>query len=184
MDLIPDSTFFICFFDDLNGIIDTNTLDNYFSVFTTNFNVIIPSLVNKEITQTYYDAYNKYSSGFSIIPIEDISLNNGYLLELLRPLVGKGELEVITLAKYYQERGLDNFIFILDDNEARTKINLYFQELKNHLKGTVGLVMFCCLDMRLLNKNESLHLLYSIKNSKFYVALNIIENVIHTIETN
>jgi predicted nucleic acid-binding protein len=183
MDIIPDSTFFICFFDDLNGIIDPNTLDSYFSVFTTNFDIKIPSLVNEEITRTNYDLYNKHSSSFNVVATDNLSLNDSYLLELLRPLVGKGEFEVITFAKYYQECGLDNFIFILDDNQARSKINSYFHELKGHLKGTVGLVMFCCLDMCILDKNESLKLLYSIKNSKFYVASNIIENVIYTIET-
>lgn len=182
MNLIPDSSFFICFFDDLDELMDTSTLNTYFSVFSANFNIKITPLVNEEITKCKSDLYKKHSSKFNIIDRDDFFLYDGHLLELLRPLVGRGEFEVISLAKYYQENGLNDFTFILDDNEARLKIKRYFQELDGYLKGTVGIIMFCCLDMELFNKKESIHILNCINNSKFYVDPNIIENVINTIK--
>jgi predicted nucleic acid-binding protein len=183
MDLIPDSSFFICFFDDLSEFIDNNKLDSYFSVFSFNFDIQVTGLVNREITKTDYPIYNNHHSKFNVVNLDNLLLNDGYLLELLRPIVGRGEYEVISLAKQYHEHESDDFIFILDDNQARTRISSYLPELNKYLKGTVGLVMFCCLDLELFNKDSSIHILNCINDSKFFVDSNIIENVIQTIQS-
>lgn len=106
---------------------------------------------------------------------------SGLPIELLRPLLGRGEREVITCAYIHFQRGNRTFLFILDDGVARDLVKRILPGLTEHLKGTVGFIGFCA-GRKILEKDEAIHLITVIGMSRFRVDRSTIAMVIADIE--
>lgn len=178
MDLIPDSSFFICFFEDIKDFVNPEDLINFFSIINSNFDIQVTPIVRSEITKKHqYHIYDVFAPEFIYVNFDQSTVEDLTLLEILKPLVGKGEFEVIALAKYYQQEEANDFIFVLDDDEARSKIKLFLNELEPHLKGTVGLIKFGCINLGIFNCNDSINILRCIENSNFRISSMLINSI-------
>lgn len=102
-------------------------------------------------------------------------------IELLRPLLGRGEREVITCANVHFQRGNRTFLFILDDGVARVLVRRILPDLTDHMKGTIGFIGLCA-GRKILEKDEAIHLITVIGMSRFRVDRSTIEMVIADIE--
>lgn len=109
-------------------------------------------------------------------------LPNDPSIELLRPLLGKGEHEVITFAHICRLNGDSTFLFILDDGVARDLVRRILPALVSHMKGTVGFLGFCAI-RKVLEKNETINLLNIIGRSKFRVNRSTISTVIAEVQS-
>ncbi|MCX6690867.1 MAG: hypothetical protein NTW33_02140 [Methanoregula sp.] len=103
-------------------------------------------------------------------------------IELLRPLIGKGEHGVISCAYVYFLNGDGTFLFILDDGVARDLVKRILPSLIRHMKGTVGFIGYCAIQ-KVLEKNEAIHLLTVIGRSKFRVDRSTITTVIAGVQS-
>jgi len=102
---------------------------------------------------------------------------NSSSVELLRPLLGKGEHQVITCAYVCLAKGNSRFIFILDDGLARNLVKRILPTLVSHMKGTVGFIGHCAIH-KVLEKNDAIDVITNIGNSKFRVDRATITTVI------
>jgi predicted nucleic acid-binding protein len=103
-------------------------------------------------------------------------------IELLRPLLGKGEHAVITCSFLHFQNGDHDFLFILDDGLARDLVGQVLPILNNNMKGTVGFIGYCAI-RKVLEKNEVIHLLTVLRKTKFRVDPSIITAVITEVKS-
>lgn len=171
--IIPDSSFFLCFFKDLKGILKDDVRLDYLSRISISHNINVTPIVEDEIK--FYDGYETLKDFFISVNMKEINaLDN--MIEPLRPLYSKGEYEVIIVAYNLKDSGI-NFKFILDDKEAREIIEKTIQELKPYMTGTIGIVGYCCTT-QLFNNEETIDLLLKIKSSGFRITPSIIDGII------
>jgi len=177
MILIPDSSFFICFFDDLKPLLIKEVRLLCVEKIFDNFDVKVTPIVFTEVGFENKDGRIKKR----IVPENFRYTNNNNVLEALRPVWSKGEFEVICLAYNYKTAGNSNFIFIIDDLNAREIILNYLNELKNFLKGTVGFIGYCT-HQKIFDQEGAISILMAIKKSKFRVDVQIVNKTITDIE--
>jgi predicted nucleic acid-binding protein len=170
--LIPDSTFYICFLDDikkpeyLKKIIHNN-----------NFNIFIGQIINNEIKKS-----NNYKSLEKDMGSK-IKLFKYYQYgEILRPLfskeeIKKGEHEVIVIAFILFSEN-EKFIAILDDIAPRNFIQKNFPKIYKSIEWTVGFIKNCFYKYKIFSKEETLIILKLIQNSKFRIDSGIISRII------
>ena len=175
MDIIPDSSFFICFLDDLEGLLPIDDRVRILSQITSNFRVIILPEVNHESRFERIASLIKAQVKWVKIPASDTQNNPS--IELLRPLLGKGEHQVITYAYGCLVKGNSRFIFILDDGLARNLVKRILPTLISHMKGTVGFIGHCAIH-KVLEKKEAIDVITNIGDSKFRVDRATITTVI------
>jgi len=175
IEVIPDSSFFICFLDDIKR---PEYIVKIFSY--ERFSLVLGRVVNEEI---------KKSKNYSQI---EKTLNSAKSFdytkfgEILRPFmsveeISKGEHEVIATAYVLNFLGYD-IIFILDDDDARDLVTRNLKEIASKMTGTVGFVKICCCDHSALRREEAKTILKLIMNSKFRVKREIVEKTIREIE--
>jgi predicted nucleic acid-binding protein len=176
MKLLPDSSFFICFLGDLNGLLEDSIRLNYLNRFLDSFSV--------EIVPIVYDEINKKCSSkpiegkiFRLKDIPSIGKNDP-ILDYLRPLLGKGEYEVITFSFAYYMNEETKFFCVLDDDVARKIVTNYIIEIKPNLIGTVGLIGFCSSKIILFEPTEAIALLEIIKESNFRINPMIVDGFV------
>jgi predicted nucleic acid-binding protein len=175
--VIPDSSFFICFLDDLvDHLRDTDRI-RILTAITRGFTVLIVPAV---LTEARLDRFP--------VPVRDqICLTeisetlSDPSIELLRPLLGKGEHEVISCAHEHFLAGDATFLFILDDGVARNLVKRMLPLLTDNMKGTVGFLGFCT-SRKVLDKDETIHLITIIGQSNFRVDNSTITAVIAGIQ--
>ena len=177
MILIPDSSFFICFFDDLRPLLTKEVRLWCIDKITNNFDVKVTPIVFSEVGfKNDGECVKKY---IDLVNFGDIA-DNG-VLESLRPVWSKGEFEVICLAYNYKTTGNNDFIFIIDDLNARKIISNYLNELEKFLKGTVGFIGYCT-HQKIFEQEVTINILIAIKKSKFRVDKQIIDKIIVEIQ--
>lgn len=174
-DVIADSTFYICFLDDIEYP------DGLKKIFLSKkFEFIIGPVVEAEIRSS--KNYYQISECLSRVRKHPLPFRYG---EIVRPFLGieeirKGEHEVIGIAIVYYLRGID-FILILDDNGPRKVIAKRLAGIKSKMTGTVGFVKLCCCHYKIYSIQEAKNILEKIKNSKFRVPSNIVDDIIREI---
>ena len=173
MKIIPDSSFFICFLDDLEGHLQITDRLRVLTVITGNFPVMVVPAVEQE--SRFQRLPTDISNQIQRITITGLPTDPS--IELLRPLLGKGEHEVITFARTCLSNGDRTFLFILDDGVARNLVKRILPALVSHMKGTVGFLGYCALQ-KVLDKNGTIQLLTAIGKSKFRVDPSTISIVI------
>ena len=178
MKLIPDSSFFICFLDDLEDYLPVADRIRILIAIAGTYAVMIVPEVERE------SRLQRLTTGVSDkvyrITIAEVPTDPSF--ELLRPLLGRGEHEVITFAHGCLLNGDGTFLFILDDGVARNLVQRILPALVTHMKGTVGFLGLCAI-RKILEKNDTINLLTIIGRSKFRVDRSTISTVIAEIES-
>jgi predicted nucleic acid-binding protein len=173
--IIPDSSFFICFLDDIEKpehIIDLLNVE-LFSFFMggTTFNEIKKSKnyfgIEKEFRQkiTIYD-YFEYGEIVKVF----FSTNE----------IKKGEHEVFVISFIFSVLG-ETFIAILDDDAAKKYFKINIPERENSVTGTIGFIGICTCKYKVFIKVTAINILESIRVSKFFVPIAIIDATIEQI---
>jgi len=170
---IADSSFYICFLDDINK---PEVLVDVFK----NFQFYLTKRLELEI---------KKSSNYNIIDNNSslIQLNFPYdISEVLRPFFGKSELdkgehEVIAFSYLIYPKN-KFFILILDEDGPRNFVLKNLSYLSSNLTGTVGFIGKCHCDYKIFQKVYAKSILVNIKNSKFRVVDIVLNSVLKNIE--
>lgn len=177
MNVIPDSSFFICFLDDLEGHVPETDRAQILKAITETFTILIVPAVASESRLERLPVSVKNQ----VKRMEVSGTGSEPSIELLRPLLGKGEHEVISCANNHL-KGDATFLFILDDGLARILVRRTLPLLMNHMKGTVGFLGLCAI-RKVLDKDETIHLITIIGKSNFRVNQSTITAVIAGIES-
>lgn len=173
--VIPDSSFYICFIDDINEpeylirILSTNAME-----------FIIGQKIKEEIKKSQnYDAIeiliNNHTQSFEYYSYGEI-LKPFFSVEEIK----KGEHEVIAISYVMYQLGIV-FIAIIDEDKSRKFVEKNFPELLEKIVGTVGFIALCCCRYKIFSKNECILLLNKIKKSKFRIKNSIIEETVERI---
>jgi len=171
MKIVPDSSFYICFLDDINSpqylmrILNCNLFD-----FLTGRKIL------KEISKS-----PKYQSIRDKIEKKVRIFDYATYGEILKPFISleeilKGEDEIIAISYILNFLG-SNFLVIIDEKDTREFFDRVFPEIKNRRTGTIGFLKKCC-DYGIFSREETISILELIKNSKFRVKKEIIEDAI------
>jgi predicted nucleic acid-binding protein len=179
VNVIPDSSFFICFLDDLEGLLPISDRVRILTVITGNFTVMVVPEVEQELR--FFRFPSQVRDQVRMVKIPAHGTRSDPSIELLRPLLGKGEHEVITCAHFHFLKGDGIFFFILDDGVARDLVKRILPSLTNYMKGTVGFIGHCAI-RKVIGKNEAIQLLTVIGKSKFRVDRTTIITVITEIQ--
>lgn len=176
MKVVADSSFYICFLDDIRR-------PKYLIRIIKNFEFLIGEILENEIrqSQNYFHVKNFIGTKIILFDYKDY-----FYGELLKPLfsvgeIRKGEHEVIaiTVIIFSLHKKL---ISIIDDKEAIKFIEKNFPKIYNMVIRTVRFVEKCCCEYKIFSKKEAKEILNLIKNSKFRVNDDIIEKVIQDID--
>lgn len=159
--IIPNSSFYLCFLDD----------------------IMAPQYLVRILNHEYFD----FVTGKIIL--EEIErkvrvfeyLNYG---EILRPFfsieeIKKGEHEVIAISCILYILEI-NFLAIIDDDQAIKFLKRNFPRTEHKITRTVGF-MEECYRRKIFSKEETINILELIKKSKFRVKKAIIEDIIKRI---
>lgn len=174
--VVPDSSFYICFLDDIKRPDYLLRLLNFGIL-----RFITGRLIKDEIAQS--PNYPVLKDQFKVNVDEFEYYNYG---EVLRPFfsikeIKKGEHEVIAIAYILYFLG-NQLIVIIDEVQPRKFVERNFPEIFRNLNGTVGFVGNCCCEYGLFSKDEGLNILKLIEHSKFRVDKKIIDEIVVRIE--
>jgi len=170
--LIPDSSFYICFLDDIKEPKYITRL-----LKCDKFVCYTGPIIKKEIEKSlnYFHIENTINRDVFIFEY----YNYG---EILRPFfsineIKKGENEVIVISYilYSQNR---TFITILDDGDPRKFLKQNFPEIYNSVEGTITFTANCCIKNNIFSQEETLNILELIRKSKFRVDNKIVDEAI------
>jgi len=176
--LIPDSSFFLCFFDDLEGFIDESERFGFISLVAREYYIEIPRYVHYEVG---FERRNRdFSESLSVVSIDDF-VKDAIPFEPLRLVVDRGEFEVILLSYVHKTTNEDDFTFILDDDNARKKVHLFLPVLSENLIGTIGFLSHLEQN-NYLSAEFTVNILRCIGESKFRVSKKILDSAIINIE--
>ena len=173
--IVPDSSFFICFLDDIKQPQILIQILEYrlFKFFTG-------SIIRSEIqrSQNFTDIEGEFSSRVDRLDY----YNYG---ELLRPFLSvseieKGEHEVIVISYIMHLSGC-NILAILDDESPRTYFRSRFPELSDKVTGTIGFIEQCTCSYGIFQTNKGTTILSLIAESKFRVKKHIVDGAIKRI---
>jgi predicted nucleic acid-binding protein len=175
VNVIPDSSFFICFVDDLEGHLPVTDRMQVLAIITGRFDFLVVPAVEQE--SHLQRLPSQIQDNLNLVKIPASGIQKDPSVELLRPLLGKGEHEVITCAQIRVQNGDTSFVFILDDGVARNLVKRILPVLVSHMKGTIGFLGHCAI-RKVLDKNGTIQLLTAIGKSKFRVDQSTISTVI------
>jgi predicted nucleic acid-binding protein len=169
--VVADSTFYICFLEDIN---QPEKLIQLLKLFVFR----ITPIVYKEVSKC--KNYVMVATSFPIVR----HANTG---EILRPFfskkqIEKGETEVIELAYEFYSDGTP-IPFILDDEEARHFVENNLRDLSSSMTGTVGFVGKCYYEFFVFTKEEASLTISTIGSSKFRISQEIISKVLSKVQS-
>jgi len=168
--VIPDSSFFICFLDDIKmpTILRRMITSNYFTF-------VLCEKVEKELLK------NPVSREFlADLNTQFESFKYSMYAEILKPLfaveeIVKGEHEVVVAAYVYHHVLNQGYKVIIDEVETRKFIKRNFPEIFKNVVGTLGFIKQSFSDYSIITRNEALNILNAIEKSKFRVNKDILE---------
>jgi len=171
--ILADSSFYICFLEDIS---QPQALIKVLN----NFDFLITPIVKGEVSKA--NGFKHIQAHPKIILIKKENLG-----EALRPLfskkqIEKGETEIIELAyQMYAEKNPRKFI--IDDKEPRRFVNHNLPYLTKLMIGTVGFVGECYYEYHVFKKREAYDTVVVIGKSKFRVSAEVIKEVLDKIES-
>ncbi len=170
--IIADSSFYICFLEDIQKPTHLLKMLNKFSF-------LIGPIVLNEVSKCTNYGYIKEAEGITRLA----SFNFGEILSpfFSKDQIKKGEAEVIALAYIQYESGMIHK-FILDDGAARKIVCKNFRNLSKIMTGTIGFIADCHCDFSIFSKAVALTLLNEIKCSTFFVEYRVLSSVMGRIE--
>ncbi len=173
--VIPNSTFFICFLDDIERPESLSKIMTY-----EEFNFVLGRIVRNEISKSRnYQKISYHIENATLMEYEAFE-------EVLKPFmssdeISRGEHEAIAIAYVMDYLG-ERVILVLDDEDARKFVSKNLKGLSGSMVGTIGFIKKCCCNYAIFDKNEAISILLGIKKSKFRINERIIEDVIKEIE--
>ena len=169
--VVPDSSFYICFLDDIEK-------PEYLILLLQeeSFCYITGRIVKEEISKS--KNYHKVKDIIESSTTEFEYYNYG---EILRPFFSirelkKGEHEVIVISYIFYNLGLP-FTAIIDENGPRRFVKMNFPWLYPFFTGTVGFLKKCCCEYHVLTKERVINILDMIGKSKFRIRKEILNKV-------
>jgi len=170
--IIADSSFYLCFLDDIN------TPDFLYRIIDR-FDFYITPLVEREI-QIEKNKFLKDNK--RMIRIGNY-IDFGEILKpfLSKKIIDKGEHEVIGLGYHFFKIGLP-FYLVIDDDEAREFVKKNLNPLFSFLHGTIGLIRLCCCHFKIFSNAETIAIFNKIENSKFRISKDILQKIKSDIE--
>lgn len=182
MELVPDSSFFICFLDDLEGHLPIATRQKFMTDLFKSYDevIVVPAVKNEVYSLSNSGTITDYCHDPKCVEL----FENGYsnpVVELLRGRLGKGELQVITYANHKCISKDYDFRVIIDDLKARNMAMSVIPDLKNILTGTIGIIKTCAIS-NIYDARDSINLLKEIEKSPFRIKSYIIDETIKTIK--
>jgi len=170
--VIPDSSFFICFLDDIKMPIILKRIITF-----KYFRFVLCEKVKKELLRNseFKKLFNDLNEHFE-------SFEYGMYTEILRPLfaeeeIVKGEHEVIVAAYVHHYVLNQNYMVIIDDAETRKFIQRNFPEIFKNVVGTLGFIKQSYKVFNIISRDEALNILGAIESSKFRVSKNVLEKI-------
>lgn len=150
--VFADSSFFICFLEELKQSNCYNFLDYYyFAIGSKVFEEIDQHLESDLINKLYFCPDENYSYSALISPLLSNEEKNK----------NKGEYEVIGLSLHYLSSNQVKYV-IIDDKKAKNFAKRNFVELAKYVTGTIGLIIFCSKD-NFISKIEAINILKDIE---------------------
>lgn len=150
--VFADSSFFICFLEELKQSNCYNFLDYYnFAIGSKVFNEIKEHLENNLINKLYYCPDENYDYSALIAPLLSNEEKNK----------NKGEYEVMGLSLHYLSSNRVKYI-IIDDKKARNFAKRNFVGLTKYITGTIGFIIFCSKD-NFISKIDAINILKDIE---------------------
>jgi hypothetical protein len=172
-DLVADSSFYLCFLDDIECPLD---LVEILKKFKAHVSTRILSEISKSRRA---DKVKKHINIF-----EEGIPNLG---EALRPFltqkqIDSGESEVLILAYICFNLGI-SFVLVIDDKSPRKFVKMNFSYIEDELKYTSEFITDCCLLYKIFHTEKAISLLNKVKDSKFRVPEEAVIKEIKKIES-
>lgn len=172
-EILADSSFFICFLDDIEQ-------PKVLKRMLYKFDFLVTPMVYKEISKSINFKHVQNHPKIILVPKENLG-------ESLRPFfskkeVEKGETEVIELAYQFYSNSNPR-IFIIDEDGPRLFVIQNLPYLEKLMIGTVGFVGECYYEYGILEKSEASAIILIIGTSKFRVSAEVIREVLTKIES-
>ena len=165
--IVADSSFYICFLEDINR-------SDFLLFLLDRYDFAVGNKIHMEISRCEHYGIIKGNPHLAILPDYNFS-------EALRPFFSdyenvKGEGEAIALAVIlYGLRRIDRLI--LDEDGPRSFVENNLPLLRPLMIGTVGFVGRCYYELRILTKDGSLGILTEIEHSPFRVTPKVLRDV-------
>ena len=172
--IIPNSSFYLCFLDDIMAPQYLVRILNY-----EYFNFVTGKIILKEIERSPRYRIIKKEIERKVRVFEYLDYG-----EILRPFfsieeIKKREHEVIAISCILYILEI-NFLAIIDDEQAIRFLKRNFPRIEHKITRTVGF-MEECYRRKIFSKEETINILELIKKSKFRVKKAIIEDIIKRI---
>lgn len=173
--IIPDSSFYICFLDDIKKPDYILKIVEY-----SGFKFFTGMIIKREIEKSsfYCKIEKTINSKVQIFKY----YNYG---EILKPFfsleeINEGEHEVIVISYILFLRN-SKFIAIIDDANSRKFIHNNFPEIFKFIEWTISFLSNCYILYSIFPKKEIISILEMIQNSKFRVKKEVVEETIEQI---
>lgn len=174
--IVPDSSFYICFLDDIRRV------DALLRLMTCEYySLVMGSVIRREVTakecpEDFLDALHHHVEGFEYQAYG----------EILRPFFGdeeirKGESEAVVISFILHRMG-ERHILIIDESPARRFVGGRFPELLQYLTGTVGFLETCTVLRNIFTPEEAIELLRAMLASTFRIDPDIVHEAIEKLE--
>ncbi|NJD76573.1 MAG: hypothetical protein FIB08_05675 [Candidatus Methanoperedens sp.] len=153
--IVPDSSFYICFANDLKRREWLYELANLYPVY-----------IGKRILKEIFKEVSDDKDFLSTVKIIDFDY-----YELIKPYFGRnemhiddGEYEAIGIAHFLVIKGYLRYL-IIDETRARNFVNRHFPSLTDKMVGTIGFLRDGCCKDKKISALKVLGILYAIKET-------------------
>ena len=173
--VVADSSFYICFLDDIKK-------PQYLIRLTDYFEFVLGKIIDEELRRSPNYSYIK-----NIMRKKFFYFKYGNYEEILRPFfsmeeIQKGEHEAIAISIILVRLELLEIFLIIDENSARNFIKKNFQDIYPMVKYTVQFIVECYFNHNIFKKDEIIEILTLIKTSKFRINKNLIDSLLKKLE--
>jgi predicted nucleic acid-binding protein len=171
IDVVPDSSFYICFLDDIEApqILERLLICPEYNYFTGD--VISEEIEKSKNFPSLEKIFHKMVTRFDYFDYG----------EIMRPLfsreqINKGENEVIVII-YILNKLNREYVGIIDEITARNFVSKNFPDMFENITGTLGFLRISTTDRKIISKEECISVLMRIRASKFRVDVKLIDKV-------
>jgi predicted nucleic acid-binding protein len=174
--VIPDSSFYICFLDDI-GRVDALIL----LVTSRHHSFVMGSVIRREVTA------KECPEDFLDTLTRDIEIFDYYdHAEILRPFFGdeemrKGETEAVVISFILHATG-EQHVLVIDESPARRFVERRFPDLMEYLTGTVGFLEASTVVRNIFTPEEAIEMMRAMIASGFRVDPGMVREAIGRLE--
>lgn len=174
--VVSDSSFYICFLDDIrrvDALLRLLTCGHYAFIMGS---VIRREVTAKECPEDFLDTLHSHVEFFEYF-------GHG---EILRPFFGdaeirKGESEAVVISFILHGKG-ELHVLVIDESPARRFVGRRFPDLVQYMTGTIGFLETSTVVRNIFTPEEAMEMLRSILASGFRVDPGIVREAIERLE--